>query len=370
MRPQSIVALTAAATTTVAFGSIALVHREPDSSTLASLERLFPLEGLTLVAGYAAHIPLPKFAREPLFKAYGNYMGCDLSAISEPLDSYRSLGTFQARKLSETARPVDKTSRVISPADGVLETAGRVAAFGSLSVKGGTVSIRELLASDERERLADVAVNVLTETKEGKEVSDFGTGERGLWYAIVRMAPRHAHSFSSPVDWTIHRARRVRGYLKWLSANAYTENERLSLTGTWDFGAFCLAAVGAPGWGTIMLYEGNKEEESWKGNNRSRRRGKAIGDVDNLSYIQPRILKKGESLGCFRMGSAIVLVFEAPIDGFEFLAKEGEEIQAGRPLASFSTTRSTAFTRHSERDCSTPQNNHNASSRTRFRRAW
>lgn len=370
MRPRSIIALTAAATTTVACGSIALVHRELDLTTPSSLDQLIPLEGLTLIAGCAAHIPLPKFVRAPLFKAYGNYIGCDFSAISEPLDSYRSLGSFQARKLSKSARPVDESSRVISPADGVLESAGRVAAFGALSVKGEKVSIRELLASDERERLTDVAVNVLTEGEEGKEVSQFGTEEHGLWYAVIRMSPRHAHSFSSPVDWTLSCTRRVGGYLRWLSADAYTANERLSLRGTWDFGAFCLAAVGAPGWGTIVLDEGNTEEENWNGN-RTRRRGRTVGSVENLSYIQPRFLKKGESLGCFRMGSAIALVFEAPVDGFEFFAKEGEEVQAGQALASFHTPRSMPSARRFERvDASLPKDNREASSRKQFRRAW
>lgn len=369
MRPRSIIALTAAATsTTVAIGSIGLVHRESAPNIPAPLTRILPLAGFALVAGYVAHIPLPKFVRAPIFEAYGNYVGCDLSAVAEPLDSYRSLGAFQARKLSAAARPIDESSQVVAPADGVIEAMGRVAAFGSLSLKGQRVSIPELLASDPRERLADVAVNVLTEGEGGNEVSQFGTEERGLWYVVVKMSPRHAHSFASPCDWAVSRARRVSGSLKWLSAGALTENERLSLVGTWDSGAFCMAAIGAPGWGTIVLNK-NSTETVWKRDG-TRRRSSTVGKVEDLGYIRPRLLEKGEPLGCFQMGSAIALVFEAPVGGFKFYAKEGEEIQTGQPLASFSTTAKISSSQLSDRDVPKSQDNFKSSSRKQFKRAW
>ena len=42
-------------------------------------------------------------------------------------------------------------------------------------------------------------------------------------------------------------------------------------------------------------------------------------------------LRKGERLGCFSMGSSVVLVFEAPRD-FQFVVEPGQRVLCGQPL--------------------------------------
>ena len=41
---------------------------------------------------------------------------------------------------------------------------------------------------------------------------------------------------------------------------------------------------------------------------------------------------KGERLGCFGMGSTVVLIFEAP-SNFQFCVEPGEKVLMGQPLA-------------------------------------
>ena len=42
-------------------------------------------------------------------------------------------------------------------------------------------------------------------------------------------------------------------------------------------------------------------------------------------------LSKGDHLGCFRMGSSVVLIFEAPRD-FQFLVEQGAKVRYGQAL--------------------------------------
>lgn len=53
-------------------------------------------------------------------------------------------------------------------------------------------------------------------------------------------------------------------------------------------------------------------------------------DVCTLSNVK---LIKGDPLGEFRMGSTIVLIFEAPAN-FEFHLTQGQTIRMGQPLGS------------------------------------
>ena len=50
-----------------------------------------------------------------------------------------------------------------------------------------------------------------------------------------------------------------------------------------------------------------------------------------IDRLPNEYIKKGEEVGHFRMGSSLVLVFEAP-EGFEWTAKPGERIQVGQSL--------------------------------------
>ena len=57
-----------------------------------------------------------------------------------------------------------------------------------------------------------------------------------------------------------------------------------------------------------------------------RRRGQVTGAAE-----QGMKLGKGQKLGAFKMGSTIVLVFEAP-QKFEFCVRPGDSVKYGQPL--------------------------------------
>jgi len=47
-------------------------------------------------------------------------------------------------------------------------------------------------------------------------------------------------------------------------------------------------------------------------------------------------LTRGDEVGCFHLGSSIVLLFEAPKD-FQFLVEPGQRILFGQPLGTFTS---------------------------------
>ncbi|CAK9294289.1 unnamed protein product [Gordionus sp. m RMFG-2023] len=81
-----------------------------------------------------------------------------------------------------------------------------------------------------------------------------------LYYCIVYLAPGDYHGFHSPVDWIVIHRRHFPGELfsvcpsivRWIQG-LFNFNERVVFTGTWKYGFFSMAAVGATNVGSIKI---------------------------------------------------------------------------------------------------------------------
>ena len=49
------------------------------------------------------------------------------------------------------------------------------------------------------------------------------------------------------------------------------------------------------------------------------------------------VVKKGDRLGCFSLGSSIVLIFEAP-KNFHFVVEPGQKVLFGQPIGTVGKT--------------------------------
>ena len=163
-------------------------------------------------------------------------LGIDASEAEHPLESYRSLDAFFARKLRPGARPIDPApEHLLSPCD------ARVFAYAHLSgrslpVKGHQVDVATLL---DDARLA-------------------ARYEHGA-ALVFRLAPADYHRFHFPADGIASRARRVAGRLHSVhpialgsGAPSFRNQREISELHTERFGRVMLVEVGAMLVGTIV----------------------------------------------------------------------------------------------------------------------
>lgn len=342
----------------VGIGALSAAHwsKGPSVKEDASLLRQLPLNLIGITAYYAGSLPIPKFLREKAYKSYCSRLGCDLSEVEGDLRDFRSLSEFFARNIASEFRPIDREASIVVPCDGNVIAAGPVGAYGSIKVKNIEYRIRDLVGARERDPLAVSSVAVVDKDESGAR----------LWYTVFHIEPGQCHRFASPAPWVVSESTRIGGYLFWLNPSIrglYTENERLAMLGRWSHGLFSLIAVGAAGRGSIYI---NKDDESFQVEI-----GPSREKVSRKKYGEPRVLDQGDQIGGFKLGSALVLIFEAPEQSFEFHVASGDKVRLGQKLATVGAVKATPnISNHAEDVVRAPDPHKHTNSRARFRRAW
>ncbi|KAG8744177.1 phosphatidylserine decarboxylase 1 [Ceratobasidium sp. 414] len=162
-------------------------------------------------------------------------------------------------------------------------------------------------------------------------------GENELFFAVVYLAPGDYHRFHSPAAWVVERRRHFAGELFSVSpyiarriANLFVLNERVALLGRWKHGFFSMIPVGATNVGSIVVNFDNALRTNL-------RRRPPPGAFVEAHYTQASALLRGQPLtrgqemGGFKLGSTVVMVFEAP-RGFDFTIKPGEKVKVGQRM--------------------------------------
>lgn len=178
-----------------------------------------------------------------------------------------------------------------------------------------------------------------------------------LCQLTVYLAPGDYHRFHSPTDWEIEFRRHFQGLFvfisrinfnlagtklikcsfsisgKLLSVNPkivqylpdlFSLNEHVVYIGKWAGGYMAYSAVGATNVGSIKVYC----DKDLRTNTVKWPETKLWKDI-SLGCMH---LSKGELFGEFRMGSTIILLFEAPKD-FKFSVEVGQTIKMGQALS-------------------------------------
>jgi phosphatidylserine decarboxylase len=193
-----------------------------------------------------------------------------------------------------------------------------------------------------------------------------------LYYCVVYLAPGDYHRFHSPVSWVVESRRHFAGELYSVSPylvrnlpGLFTLNERVVLLGKWKHGFFSYTPVGATNVGSIVInFDRELRTNSLLTDTaadhaaaEAQKRGEPYSGYAEATYksassiLGGHALKRGEEMGGFKLGSTIVMVFEAPkgrrptLDegymgadgtgrkgGFKWCIEKGMHVQVGQQL--------------------------------------
>lgn len=277
--------------------------------TLASAQYLLPHHALSRLIFYATRssfAPWKNLLIRSAIKAFDIDMNDAL--LKSPSD-YRRFADFFTRELEAGARPQDADpASITSPADGRLMDYGLIEEGQIIEAKGRSYSVEQLLGSSD-------------------EAEAFKQG----CYTSLYLSPRDYHRVHMPVAGSLMSTRYIPGRL--FSVAPYTvrhipglfaRNERLVCQFDTTAGPMALVMVGA------MLVSGI--ETVWEGEITPRYQH----EVHEKFYSKPSekyvVLRRGQEMGRFNMGSSVVLLFGNR--KLEFAEDIDGPIKMGEKLAS------------------------------------
>ncbi|KAK2580076.1 hypothetical protein KPH14_012359 [Odynerus spinipes] len=262
-----------------------------------------PLRITSRIWGWIANREVPVNLRTSVYGFYAKTFHANLEEIANDLAEFPTLVDFFVRPLKEGVRPIDKNAAMVSPADGTVLHFGPVTSCRVEQVKGVTYDLRHFLGDIDQ---VEAEKRKYTDEENKRYVKSLlkNPDSNQLYQLTVYLAPGDYHRFHSPTDWEIESRRHFQGKL--LSVNPrivsflpdlFSLNERVVYIGKWAEGFMAYAAM-----------------QRW--------------EDANLGCIR---LYKGQLFGEFRMGSTIVLLFEASKD-FRFSLKLGQTVKVGHAL--------------------------------------
>ena len=245
------------------------------------------------------------------------HYGVDMGEAADPdVASYQTFNDFFTRALKPGARPVANAD-LICPIDGAVSQFGRIERDQIFQAKGHRYTTTALLAGD-----APLA-------------RDFEDGE----FVTLYLSPKDYHRIHMPCDGRLRKMVYVPGEL--FSVNPATargvpglfaRNERVVCLFDGPRGPFAMVLVGATIVGSMATV--------WHGVVNPPRRP----DVCTWRYDdRPVLLRRGEEMGRFLLGSTVVMLF--PKDCMRFNAGWAPErpVRMGEAMASYLTPGPTAL---------------------------
>lgn len=249
---------------------------------------LIPQHWLSKLMFRITRIRSPWF-KQPFTRWFVRQYQVDLSeAQRENIEDYEHFNDFFTRALKPGARVIGE-SQLVCPVDGTVSQLGTINQSQILQAKGKDYSVSALLAGDDRAALF----------------------EQG-YFATIYLAPSNYHRIHMPYDGKLVSMDYIPGDL--FSVNQTTvskvdklfaRNERVVCYFETEFGLCAFILVGAIFVGSMQtVWQGQINPPYQK-------------TVQHFDYQdQEIVLKKGEELGRFNMGSTIIMLMPDQLQAF------------------------------------------------------
>ena len=248
------------------------------------LQYLLPKQHLTTFAGRVAGAQGGAMTTA-LIRWFAGRYGVDMTeAANADIGSYKSFNDFFTRPLKAGARPLANAD-FVCPVDGAISQFGAIDDHHILQAKGHRFTTTELVGGD---------AALATRFRHGS-------------FANLYLSPRDYHRLHMPCDGKLTRMIHVPGALFSVNPvtargvpNLFARNERVVCVFTSpDHGPFVMVLVGATIVGSMAT--------AWHGVVNPKR----TNAPSEWTYAdQNIILKKGEEMGRFLLGSTIIMLFE------------------------------------------------------------
>ena len=251
------------------------------------LQYWIPQHGLTRLMGKLASAKAGSLTTAVIRWFIKQYNVNMTEALHSDPAHYKSFNEFFVRELQPDARPIADGKEVIThPADACVSQFGPIDNGQLIQAKGHTYSALELLGGDE------------------KLAQEFADGA----FATLYLSPRDYHRVHMPCDGTLRQMIYVPGDLFSVNPltaenvpNLFARNERVVCIFDTEFGPMAQVLVGATIVGSIeLIWAGTVTPP--RGNTVYRWDYPAQGDTSV-------ILKKGQEMGRFKLGSTVINLF-------------------------------------------------------------
>jgi phosphatidylserine decarboxylase len=267
-----------------------------------------PKNLLSFLFGWFATIQVPIFSA--LFRdVFCRLFDLDETEMHKPIKAYPTLQKLFTRTIKSEARVIADTE-MVSPVDGKVSQTGSLTEGQLIQAKGKNYDLAGLLGNAE-----------LASTFEG-----------GKW-ATVYLAPFNYHRIHSPVNGIVKEAIYVSGNLwpvnEWSVGtidNLFSVNERLTSLIEHPDGNLLVVKVGAYNVGRITI--------DYSDHFIANKYGKK-GNGEPLTYTPAEKVEvtKGGGLGCFELGSTVVLIADKNFISKHpeaFKTQQGEVVRMGQ----------------------------------------
>ncbi|MEC7310125.1 archaetidylserine decarboxylase [Vibrio crassostreae] len=275
------------------------------------LQYWIPQHGLTRLVGKLASAKAGGLTTAIINWFIKQYkVNMDEALHSDP-KHFKTFNEFFVRELKDGMRPIaEGESVIVHPADARVSQFGPITDGQLIQAKGHDYSARELLGGDAA--LAD----------------EFKDGE----FATLYLSPSDYHRVHMPCNGTLRQMIYVPGDLFSVNPltaenvpNLFARNERVVCIFDTEFGPMAQVLVGATIVGSI--------EQVWAGTI-TPPRGNSVYKWDYPAQGNNAIiLKKGEEMGRFKLGSTVINLFAKGAIKFDDTMQNGEKTVLGTPFA-------------------------------------